>query len=98
MPLHGVRDNLRIIDANDATVKGGKMEMSNSAGFVDPSGGSAKLRGFPTRSPMKVRIRQSNKKRVRKVGFLRRNKTAKGKKIIARQRKRYGAYRGAFRK
>ena len=47
---------------------------------------------------MKVRIRQSNKKRVRKVGFLRRNKTAKGKKIIARQRRRYGAYRGAFRK
>jgi ribosomal protein L34 len=47
---------------------------------------------------MKLRIRQSNKKRVRKVGFLRRNKTTKGKKIIARQRKRYGAYRGAFRK
>ena len=26
------------------------------------------------------------------------DKTSKGKKIIARQRKRYGAYRGAFRK
>lgn len=47
---------------------------------------------------MKLRIRNSNKKRVRKVGFLRRNKTAKGKKIIARQRRRYGSYRGAFRK
>ena len=47
---------------------------------------------------MKLRIRRSNKKRVRKVGFLRRNKTSKGKKIIARQRRRYGGYRGAFRK
>lgn len=43
---------------------------------------------------MKLRIRHSNKKKIKKVGFLRRNKTAKGKKIIARQRKRYGAYRG----
>ncbi len=47
---------------------------------------------------MKLRIRYSNKKRVRKVGFLRRNKSSKGKKIIARQRRRYGSYRGAFRK
>lgn len=47
---------------------------------------------------MKVRTRRSNVKRVRKVGFLRRNKTSKGKQIIARQRKRYGGYRGAFRK
>jgi ribosomal protein L34 len=47
---------------------------------------------------MKVRIRRSNLKRARKVGFLRRNRTRKGKLIIARQRKRYGAYRGAFRK
>ncbi len=47
---------------------------------------------------MKLRIRRSNKKRVRRVGFLRRNKSAKGKRIIARQRRRYGAYRGAFRK
>jgi ribosomal protein L34 len=47
---------------------------------------------------MKVRIRRSNLKRARKVGFLRRNKTSKGKKLIARQRRRYGAYRGAFRK
>ncbi len=43
---------------------------------------------------MKIRIRRSNTKRRRKVGFLRRNKTRKGRKIIARQRKRYGAYRG----
>jgi len=43
---------------------------------------------------MKVKIRKSNLKRARKVGFLRRNKTSKGKKIIARQRRRYGAYRG----
>ena len=43
---------------------------------------------------MKLKIRRSNTKRRRKVGFLRRNKTRKGKKIIARQRRRYGAYRG----
>lgn len=47
---------------------------------------------------MKLRVRRSNKKRVRRVGFLRRNKSAKGKRIIARQRRRYGGYRGAFRK
>ncbi len=47
---------------------------------------------------MKVRIRKSNLKRARKVGFLRRNRTKKGKQLIARQRRRYGAYRGAFRK
>ena len=43
---------------------------------------------------MKLHIRHSNTKRRRKVGFLRRNKTRKGKKILARQRRRYGAYRG----
>jgi ribosomal protein L34 len=43
---------------------------------------------------VKLKIRRSNTKRRRKVGFLRRNKTRKGKKIIARQRRRYGAYRG----
>ena len=47
---------------------------------------------------MKIRIRRSNLKRVRKFDFLSRSKTKKGRKIIARQRKRYGAYRGAFRK
>lgn len=43
---------------------------------------------------MKLKLRRSNTKRRRKVGFLRRNRTRKGKKIIARQRRRYGAYRG----
>ncbi|MCK6482378.1 MAG: 50S ribosomal protein L34 [Planctomycetes bacterium] len=43
---------------------------------------------------MKLKIRNSNVKRRRKVGYLRRNKTRKGKKIIAKQRRRYGAYRG----
>jgi len=43
---------------------------------------------------MKLHVRHSNTKRRRKVGFLRRNKSRKGKKIISRQRRRYGAYRG----
>jgi ribosomal protein L34 len=43
---------------------------------------------------MKLHLRHSNTKRRRKVGYLRRNKTRKGKKIIARQRRRYGKYRG----
>ena len=47
---------------------------------------------------MKVRIRRSNTKRRRKLGFLARSRTKGGRKIIKRQRKRYGAYRGAFRK
>ncbi len=47
---------------------------------------------------MKIRIRRSNLKRVRKFGFLSRSRTKKGRQIIARQRRRYGAYRGAFRK
>ena len=47
---------------------------------------------------MKIRIRRSNRKRARKVGFLARSRTSKGRKIIARQRKRYGAYRGKNRK
>jgi ribosomal protein L34 len=98
MPLQRARNVPGIIDAICVTVKGAKPEMSGSAGFVDRRPSEARLRRFPTRPAMKLRIRQSNKKRVRKVGFLRRNKTAKGKKIIARQRKRYGAYRGAFRK
>ena len=47
---------------------------------------------------MKIRIRRSNLKRARKFGFLARSRTKKGRQLIARQRKRYGAYRGAFRK
>ena len=47
---------------------------------------------------MKVRIRRSNTKRRRALGFLARSKTKGGRKIIKRQRKRYGAYRGKDRK
>ena len=43
---------------------------------------------------MKIRIRRSNRKRARQIGFLSRSKTRLGRKIIAAQRKRYGAYRG----
>ena len=52
----------------------------------------------PPETGMKKRIRRSNIKRARKFGFLARSRTKKGKKLISRQRKRYGAYRGAFRK
>ncbi len=47
---------------------------------------------------MKIRIRRSNIKRARKFGFIARSRTKKGRQLIARQRRRYGAYRGAFRK
>ncbi len=43
---------------------------------------------------MKVRVRKSNIKRARMVGFLGRKKTKGGRKIISAQRKKYGAYRG----
>ena len=43
---------------------------------------------------MKVRVRKSNTKRARCLGFLARKKTRGGRKIISRQRKRYGSYRG----
>jgi ribosomal protein L34 len=43
---------------------------------------------------MKVRIRKSNLKRARKCGFLARKKTRGGRKIIARQRRKYGHFRG----
>ncbi len=43
---------------------------------------------------MKLHIRHSNTKRRRKVGYLHRKKTRKGRKIISKQRRRYGAYRG----
>ena len=46
---------------------------------------------------MKIRIRRSNVKRARKFGFLARMRTKKGRQLVNRQRKRYGAYRGAFR-
>jgi ribosomal protein L34 len=43
---------------------------------------------------MKVRIRKSNLKRARKCGFLARKKTRGGRKIISRQRRKYGHFRG----
>jgi ribosomal protein L34 len=43
---------------------------------------------------MKVRIRKSNLKRARCLGFRARSKTRGGRKILKRQRARYGAYRG----
>ncbi|MCU0725962.1 MAG: 50S ribosomal protein L34 [Planctomycetes bacterium] len=46
---------------------------------------------------MKLRIRKSSLKRARLIGFLARKKTRGGRAIISRQRKRYGAYRGADR-
>jgi ribosomal protein L34 len=47
---------------------------------------------------MKLRIRKSNLKRARLLGFLARRKKKGGRKVISRQRKRYGAYRGWDRK
>jgi ribosomal protein L34 len=58
------------------------------------------LRRFPPWAEleeMKVRIRKSNLKRARKVGFLAGKKTRGGRKIIANQRRKYGSYRGADR-
>ncbi|HED65762.1 MAG TPA: 50S ribosomal protein L34 [Planctomycetes bacterium] len=40
---------------------------------------------------MKVRIRKSSTKRARKGGFRSRQKTAGGRKVNKRQRKRHGA-------
>jgi ribosomal protein L34 len=39
---------------------------------------------------MKIKIRKSNTKRRKKNGFLTRQKTAGGRKVNARQRKRHG--------
>lgn len=41
---------------------------------------------------MKLNVRRSNKKRKKKVGFRTRSKTAGGRKIIKRKRKRSGGY------
>lgn len=43
---------------------------------------------------MKLKVRRSNRKRARKVGFRTRSKTAGGRKIIKRKRERSG---GRFR-
>jgi len=40
---------------------------------------------------MKIKIRNSNKKHAKKTGFLTRQKTANGRKINRRQRRRHGA-------
>ena len=42
---------------------------------------------------MKLKIRRSNLKRARKVGFRTRSKTASGRKIIKRRRKKCGKFR-----
>ena len=41
---------------------------------------------------MKVKIRRSNTKRAKKVGFRTRSKTPGGRKIIKRKRRRSGGY------
>ena len=41
---------------------------------------------------MKVKIRNSNRKKARKVGFRTRQKTAGGRKVNARQRRRHGSF------
>jgi len=43
--------------------------------------------------PMKLKIRRSNLKRARKVGFRSRSKTPGGRKIIKRKRARSGRFR-----
>ena len=42
--------------------------------------------------PMKVKIRNSNKKHAKKTGFRTRQKTAGGRKINKRQRARHGSF------
>ena len=41
---------------------------------------------------MKIKIRRSNLKRKKKVGFRTRSKTVGGRKIIKRKRKRSGGF------
>jgi ribosomal protein L34 len=41
---------------------------------------------------MKLKVRRSNLKRAKKVGFRSRSKTAGGRKIIKRKRKKSGGY------
>ena len=42
---------------------------------------------------MKLKIRRSNQKRAKKVGFRTRSKTASGRKIIKRKRAKSGKFR-----
>ena len=41
---------------------------------------------------MKLKVRRSNRKRARKVGFRTRSKTASGRKIIKNKRKKSGGF------
>lgn len=41
--------------------------------------------------PMKIKIRNSTAKKAKKTGFRTRQKTASGRKVNSRQRKRHGA-------
>ena len=50
------------------------------------------IRTGPLSTAMKLKIRRSNRKRARKVGFRSRSKTAGGRKIIKRKRKKSGGY------
>jgi ribosomal protein L34 len=42
---------------------------------------------------MKINVRQSNRKRARKVGFRTRTKTVGGRRIIRRKRQKSGKFR-----
>ncbi|MDP6929461.1 MAG: 50S ribosomal protein L34 [Planctomycetota bacterium] len=42
---------------------------------------------------MKIKIRRSNRKRAKKVGFRSRSKTVGGRKIIKRKRRKSGKFR-----
>ena len=56
------------------------------------------LANFPAPLPlaslvaMKLKVRNSNQKRLKKVGFRSRSKTASGRKIIKRKRRKSGGY------
>ena len=41
---------------------------------------------------MKIKVRRSNSKRAKKVGFRTRSKTVGGRKIIKRKRKKSGGF------
>jgi ribosomal protein L34 len=42
---------------------------------------------------MKIKVRRSNLKRAKKVGFRTRSKTTGGRKVIKRKRRRSGKFR-----
>ena len=55
-----------------------------------PSGHRWVVAQPPPPPAMKVKIRNSNRKKARKVGFRTRQKTHGGRKVNARQRRRHG--------